>query len=454
MPVKRFLVLAALLAALPAVSGAQSLVSADAVLSPAATIGGLPAALDTVDLLTAQPPFLTTTFAYSSVQGLEASITGTWRAELQLENPHNVPVGPKGNRVAIENNSVTEGYLGYAGESGWVRAGRQDLSLGPSRLSNLHVSQPVPFLDAVAYGLEMGRWSLTHAIATLYNRRGANDIGFAFARDDYDFEISTILLSARRFAWHAPRATLGIGAQAVVSRDYNAFALGDVFPVFSIHNAKPGKNNLFISFDGELALSENVAAYALLGLDDINGATVGIADGPIPTIWALIGGVKADWPARRGRQLAGTAITLDAELGYTHALWGSFEDSHPLSRSIYRLYADGSNRLMPLSSPYGPARLWTRATAAIPIGKTVVLAPDVLVLAGDPEVDLVSLPYAPVSATLRYLLARLSLGGTWTPTPTLSASLRPEVDFRPGSVDLRLTIGGTWRYGFDVAREE
>ena len=109
---------------------------------------------------------------------------------------------------------------------------------------------------------------------------------------------------------------------------------------------------------------------------------------------------------------------------------------------------------MPLTSPYGPARLWARATAGIPVGDAVELSPDVLVLAGDPDVDLVSLAYARVSPSYRFLLARLSVAGTWTPTPALSASLRPEADIVPGSVDVRVTVAGTWRYGFDVAREE
>lgn len=423
-----------------------SLITARAILAPALTLGTTPTALGPLDDLTAQPPLLTTTLSYAGDNGVSASITGTWRAEYHLDHPHNVPWGPPGNRVAFENNSISEGYLGFAGRVGWVRFGRQPVSLGPSRLSNLQVSQTVPFLDAIAYGVSLGRWSLTQAIATLENRAGIDDLSIPFARTGYDFGISTILLSTRRFHWSAPRVRLGIGAQAILTRDYNAFQLGDVLPVFSVHNAEPGKNNLFITFDGEVDLSDALSAYAIVGLDDINAGVAGVTDDAIPTIWAAIAGVRFD-PARDPR-----ALTLDAEIGYTHELWGSFEDTHPLSRSLYRLRADGGFLVMPLTSPYGPAKTWLRAVASVPILDSLTIAPDLLVLAGDPAIDLVSLEYTALAPSWRFMLARLRVAATWQPVPALSATIAPAVDLTVGAPKLRLAISGRWLYELAIER--
>ncbi len=427
----------------PEASGAESVTSAFFEATPVYTFGRRPIVLGTSDLLPTHPPFMELTLAHHRAGGLVAEIKGSWRPELWLQSPINIPWGPEGNRLAFENNSIVIGYLSVPTGVGEIVLGRQRVSLGPSPLTNILVSRQVPYVDGLLYTVNLGRWSMTHLLATLDNRRAAGDLAVPFAREGYDWGITTILLSSRRFVWSAAALELGIGAQTIISRNYNAFQAGDVLPVFSIHNAYPGNNNLLITFDGTYAITDELSAYAAVGFDDIDAGMFGIADDEIPTIWAWFLGVDAARQTRHGQ----AAVT--AEVGSTHYLWGSFEDEYPLSRSIYRMRADGLHRQMPLNSPFGPARLWFLAEGSVDLTGSLRVAPKLLLLAGDPDVDLVSLPYAPRETRREFLLLRGTGVLSWDPHPSATLSLAPGFDYTDETFHPSLSLGAVWRTTFE-----
>ena len=176
-----------------------------------------------------------------------------------------------------------------------------------------------------------------------------------------------ISLSAmHRFLWNFKKAAIGITAHTMVSRDYNSFHLGDIFPVFSWHNGNVGPRNLSLVLDLLWNIYSGIDLYAQAAWDDINAQDFGIPDLGIPTIGAYLLGLGLEGT------LFSQPLSIVAEVGTTHYLWGNYyaysanaEEATYFSRAVYRYRTQKGKYLMPLTSPYGPGTTWAEIDLSV-----------------------------------------------------------------------------------------
>jgi hypothetical protein len=403
-----------------------------------------PHPLGVIDQIRFTHPFADFTTGIEASNGLGVSVTGRMLAEYRLDSDFNIPFAQPGNPVAAENNIMLAGILYAPLWGGSISLGRQKVEFGKSRLSGLQIDTHVPFLDSVMYTLPIGKLEITQVIATLENHEGIGDLNptWFLADDGYDFGISDIIVSSRRFSWKEERFTIGIGAQALFSRPYNAFQLGDFLPIFSVHNANVGSNNFSLLFDFELNAIPEHTQYLVLGLDDINAGAVGINDSGIPTIWAVQGGVSGTF------HLASLALDYRSEAVATHYLWGSFHNDPDmvLSRAIYRIKTDGGVLLFPLTSPFGPGRLSFEAETTLRIPGWLDIGLAGLLLYGDPAINLTSTTYAEQDVNYEFMLLRLGVSLARDLGAGLRLSADAGGDLLPGGFYPRLGVTGSWRF--------
>lgn len=451
----RFLALVLASSVIPAVAIAEDVVPGEARFSLAAetrlryTLGDVEGPLGDIDALGLSVPVADISFGAEAASGIGIRVGARLVSEYRYASALNLAVGQAGNPVPVENNMMSEGVLYAPFFGGVVSAGRQKVSFGPSRLSGLMIDASIPFLDSVYFSLPIGKLVISQAVATLENNQAHDGDLSNFLQEStdpvdpdfsYNFDITDIIVSTRRFAWVDERYEIGFGAQALFSRAYNAFHLGEVLPIFSVHNGDVGQNNMSFLVDFESRFIPGHRQYLTLGLDDVNANLFGVGDSGTPTIWAVQAGVSGDVETRVG------AWSYDAEVVATHYLWGSFEDELALSRSIYRLKADGDDLVLPLSSPYGPARLSFRIESTLAVGASLDLGLSTLALFGDPDIDLISTTYAIHDVSYEFLLLRAELRATRR-FGGLSLGLGFGGDVEPSGLSPRLSVAGAWTVG-------
>ena len=314
---------------------------------------GLPAAEQYQDLqrlFLGRAPLATVQLDFSREDRLELVI----QADIQREyfmNPFNTTnlweSAPEvGNPVALENQDIMRGALWYNFDPLQVELGRDKVQMGPEEHSLLPSSR-LPFLDMLRLRLPLGRLTGDLLISTLENR---DSFGQAVT--------STTLLAVHRYEYAFDTVRLGIAGMVVLSRADNSYWFGDIFPVFSWHNANIIPNNMSLVADASWVPLPGLVLNVQAGLDDVNTTGIGVADSGVPTIPAVIlsGGYLLP---------LGADIRLDfhAELGYTHYLWGNFDDLG--ARGIYKYLVDGGSAIIPLTSPYGPGATWVELSARV-----------------------------------------------------------------------------------------
>jgi hypothetical protein len=295
----------------------------------------------------------------------------------------NLPIPAGGNPVPAEYNNIRAGYLAMPVGPIHVTIGRQQVSIGPHPFDSLMVSDRTPFLDAVATRLSSGPLEMTWLISTLENGIAQPDVE-PVVNPLYGFDTNTIFYNIHHFQWNWPRLNIGIGSQILVAREMNNFHLGDFFPVFSWHNADIIPNNMCLVGDVVFRPYDGSQLFVQYGFDDIDGSIFGWVDSEVPTICGLIVGGSHRLPWLNGR--------VEAVGGYTHYLWGNFDEEQFLARAIYRLEADGSRKSMPLTSPYGPGAAWLDAAIGASVGRFRAET-RYLAVGLKPGVDLYSTPY-------------------------------------------------------------
>jgi hypothetical protein len=320
---------------------------------------------------------------YEQIDGasilIEASLQREW---VDNESVWNVPNGVDGNPVRIENNAVTQGYVALPVGAANLTFGRQKIHIGPDRTDSLSASNRIPFYDALVLELPLGGLTMTSVTSTMENRRASPDVPEISPRDDYGYGETIILYNIHYFSYAWDRIQAGIGSQVIIARENNTIQFGDLFPVFSWHNADITPNNMCLIADAEFAVTPELSTYVQFGFDDISGSAVGVADGAIPTISAILAG--AEWNPT-------TAIQGRLQTGYTHYLWGMFDDDEYLSRAVYRWNADSGYESMPLTSPWGPGVIWVQTDARFDFEHFEVSP--VIVVLGRKPVSLFSTPY-------------------------------------------------------------
>jgi hypothetical protein len=417
-------------------------------------------ALDIQRLFLDAPPLAGFGFDYARDSGFELGITARVLREYFLA-PFNATnlweSGGPGNPVALENQFIYRGFLWYDFHPLQVELGRDKVQMGPTE-SSLLPSARLPYLDVLRLRLPVGRLTGDLVISTLENRPSTYDVQATGNPGDPKFGPSVILLAVHRWEYAFDAVRLGIAGMVINARDGNAFGLGDIFPVFSWHQADIGPNNMCLVMDASWTPLPRLTLTGQLGLDDVdlNGTPFG-ADSGVPTIPACILTADYQLPVAKG-----VDVGLSFEAGYTHYLWGNFSMDTPdtvdaLARAIDRYFLDGGIALLPLSSPYGPGALWVQlsgslqglgwldASVSVRYFRRMTNPADEGLGAGLP-VNLVDTPYAASSA-----IESAPTIDTWSVGCTLAAlpfgflklSVAPVVYFRQGMAWVELAISAS-----------
>lgn len=365
------------------------------------------------------------------------------------------------NPIAAENLFIRRGMLFMLAGPFELSLGRDSAHFGSGDFSSLLLSKDLPFYDALSLKLPLGPFQLTWYVASLDNHETMDEEDVEnYPTDptdpskwDYAFEETSIFAAMHRFEYSFDKVRLGATGLSILARDNNAFVLGDFFPVTSWHNSNVGMHNLSLVLDLSVAPLSGLNIFAMAGYDDINAMEVfGVGDRDIPTIDAYVLG------ASYRRHLKDIGIQAKFEFGKTHYLWGNFwgiEDSdynYVFERAVYRVVMDHDNRLMPLTSPYGPGSLWVKVKADIELGKGFSLGSDFLFLRKNDGVDLINTKYkrndslesAPATDTIVF-----GIPASWKFRDWLTLTFEPAVFHRDGEgLWFEFSLGVSGRYGF------
>ena len=381
----------------------------------------------------------------------------TQREYLEDHPPSNLPTfGLSGNPVALENDQLGRGLLWYDFDPLELHFGRERVHFGPLR-SSLLPSERLPYLDMLRLTLPLGSLTMDLMISSLQNRRAKSGYpDLDLTGTEFEFQKNTIFANLHRFEYHFGRMRAAVTGMGIFVRHKNAFALADFFPVASWHATQYRPFNLSLVFDLEAVLFPGFRVMGQLGFDDVSLESLGIGDAPIPTIPAVIAGLEYR------RHLARATIHGYAEGGYTHYLWGNFDDeSHAiLARAIYRLRLDQNVYLLPLTSPYGPGAIWLLAEAGLELLNGLSTALQAELVFTNPDVDLISTDYPlhygtdPALGALANKTGSLALSAEvgYAPWDRLALYARPKVLlWQQAGAGFELTVGASaaldWRRG-------
>ena len=340
----------------------------------------------------------------------------------------NLFISTSSDPAKFENYFIRKGYLAWKTGNFEFRFGRTPVHYGDSNFSTFLPSDKLPWLDTFTYRYEVGPLTMTSYFGTI-DSRITDDEESIFTGDgaatllsedgeivtfdattnplkepviyvgdnstDYSFRDTIILNSMHRFIFGWEKLRLGFTSSIVVARENNSIQIGDIFPVFSWHNAVLGSNNMNLVFDVGYTPVAGLALYGQAAWDDINASDIfGIPDSSIPTIGAYLFGVSCIpvWMNEYD-------LNLKMEIGTTHYLWGnyyaydSWKGSY-LSRAIYRYHAQDGIYWMPLTSPYGPGTWWIDVKTSMRPLKNFKLIAGFTYLRFNSDVNLFTTPYA------------------------------------------------------------
>jgi len=342
----------------------------------------------------------------------------------------NLFISTSSDPAKMENYFLRSGYIAWRTGDFEFRLGRTPVHYGDAKFSTFLPSDRLPWLDTFTYRYEVGPLTMTSFFGTLDSRISDDEerifiddgatltseegetVTFNDTADplkepvlyvvidgvstatDYAFRDTVIFNSMHRFVLSWDRLRLGLSAYIVVARENNALQIGDIFPVFSWHNAVLGSNNMNLVLDAGYALFNGVFLYGQAAWDDINASDIfGIPDSSVPTIGAYLAGIS--WIPRF---LGDMGLSASMEIGKTHYLWGnyyaydSWKGSY-LSRAIYRYHAQKGTYWMPLTSPYGPGTWWIEGTASVQPLPSLKVTGGFTYLRFNSDVNLFTTPY-------------------------------------------------------------
>lgn len=420
------------------------------------------------------PPLAVLELGMGKARGLSVEAVGELRREWKegwFADGNLMDLGVDRNPLAFENNNISRGILRWHGEAGTVSIGRDKVHYGPAMGGTLYPSWRLPYWDSVRADLSLGPLGLNWYVATIQARRSrelsSSDVdpgtGFGFEYDPDDLydpvdpghspgTPSVILSAMHRFSWNFGSLQAGIAGLQVISRPNNYFHLTDIFPVISWHNTDVRQNNMMILADLAWTPLPGLALNAVLGLDDVNAESVGIADlSGIPTIYAWVFGAEYYPRFKQG------SASLIMEAGYTHYLWGNYDgsmtmglDPNPLSKASFRYLRDGGSVLMPLTSPYGPGATWfTLGVRQKSADNPITFNLDMTVLSKNTEANLVTTLYQEDSSVAnadRTLFGSLAVGAGYR-RGSLGLQLAPNILYQDGTWWAELDLTARWKLG-------
>lgn len=245
--------------------------------------------------------------------------------------------------IPLEPHFLHRGWLWYDFSPLQIEIGRNQIHWSP--LSNsLLVSDRIPFLDMIRARVGGGPWTLDWVVATPETRRtGQTNLA------------ESLLMNLHRIEYRQPQWRFAVSELYLVHRVGNGpYTIADVLPVMVQHQSDMNPNNNLLIFDAEWLPTPGWRFMGQWGWDEMDAEVVGIPDNDIPTIWAFQIGVES--------QVSLEAPLWSVEAGYTHYLWGNFDD--PVAKAQYRLVLFERSEAVPLTSPYGPGTAWINARVA------------------------------------------------------------------------------------------
>lgn len=322
--------------------------------------------IDLYRLYLSEPAPIRYYLGWEGADGLFLNAEQTLRRELDngdfFKDDNFYQIGQARNPVAIENNNFTRGVLGWSRNGYRFAFGRDQAHIGPETWSSLFVSDRLPYLNAARASIPFGPFRMDWYAATIRPLEVVNTSldpvdPYGYFRTDNQTLILDVL---HRFEWRGRRIRLAVAGTQTMARPNNYFELSDFFPILSWHSTHPKPYNGRTVYDASWCFLPGWTVSGQAGFDDFDAGAIGVGDTDIPTIDAYILGLRWDGGSEGRRMIAGV------EGGYTHYLWGSFDEvavghtltsSGTLSRAVYRLRLDDGAQGIPLTSPYGPGRI-------------------------------------------------------------------------------------------------
>ena len=284
--------------------------------------------------------------------------------EMQLKREYsqlpdnNLFISKPGNPVSLENQIVSKSYVYFENDFLMLAVGRFPSHFGDPRFTTFMASQELPYLDQIKMDISIENFKLEYYVASLENREADDD--FDLTETDFAYGENAIYTMMHRLVYSLDKFRLSHSEQAVVCRANNQLYIGDFIPLSIWHNTWLSNINISMYTDLNWAILPGLELYFQWAFEDINASEVfGVIDSALPTIDAksiglCYSGVIVDYP-----------LTVKAEVGNTHYLWGSFDAANPLQEAVYRIKLDYGNKLIPLNSPYGPGTVWGKLDSEI-----------------------------------------------------------------------------------------
>jgi len=415
---------------------------------------------------------------YGAKQGFSVAIEATIRREWDGDwfKTSNIFSSSDGNPIAIENLFLTRGVGEWTSPGIHIAFGREKPDYDRGLEGSLLPSKRLPYLDAFQFDGMLGRTEFNLLIASIPARKawgtyldqsldvnpneglaaGLDPVGYKPYGFEGDQNPTTVLFGMHRIGWRLGDFFLGVTEQVMMARRNNRFYLTDFFPIVSWHQTGIYQTNNSMIFDAAWNPEVGLRIMVQAGFDDINGNSIGIGDTGAPTIDAYVAGLS--WNTIFPSAIASRAVDLSlyAEVGYTHWLWGNYsgtsnwpKDENPLMRFQYRLAADRGGILLPLTSPYGPGAIWSELRIHLfKPNQKLSVGFEFLFLAKNPEANLIDTTYsvADDAATTPYVLfmeAGIPFRVEWR---DLVIGLKPALAWREGDTQYKVDIMAVWRY--------
>lgn len=415
--------------------------------------------IDLYRLYLDEPAPFRLTLGFSGESGLAVLAEDTLRREYrgQLFRFDNFwQLGDPDNPVGIENHDFTRGYLSWSRDRFRVLFGRDRVHFGPETFSSLLVSDRLPYWDSLRVNLPVGPVRMDWYVATIPAMKVdgtpllPQDPYSYVPQDPADPQDPTIILDAlHRFEWRTRSFRVAVAGNVTYVRPNNYFEISDFFPVLSWHSNDVIPNNLRLILDFSWVFLPGWTLSGQAGYDDISAEIFGVGDNPVPTVDAYILGLRRDGGTPERRR---TAIL---EGGFTHYLWGSFDEvatshgtpsSGTLARAIYRFRLDWSAEALPLTSPYGPGAAWVKGAYILrQVLPDLDLRADALVLSKNREANLLATVFLrdpAVQNAARTLYTEISAEALYT-LAGFTFRVRPLFAVRDGTPWFELSLGAT-----------
>lgn len=309
--------------------------------------------------------------ALPGVEGLgiaaELALKPEWRGDYFPST--NLPIAA--GSYSLEANSFKRSVVYWKSPSLEVGFGRDQVDYNGILEGGFLPSSRIPWYDALTARGTLGCFSLDWMLSTIQAVKSWNnkditpEAGYGFETDSTD---PTIILEAlTRLSWTLGAIEFGITDHAMLARRNNRFDFTDIFPFISRHQAGVAQTNNSMVLDASWRPSANLTIAAQAGFDDIDLNAIGVPDTGTPTIDAYVLGAHWSDESPIGH------VSLYAEGGYTHWLWGNYDGSQAspndinyFARFIYRFPRyGGGGILLPLTSPFGPGTLWARTQGSV-----------------------------------------------------------------------------------------